>query len=84
MRTMLTMEALAPVLGAVALAAGAAAAAADFPNPLPVEPTLRVETLPAPIPAEFAFVDPYWPAFRKVDLLRALRDFSRRERRFGA
>ena len=34
--------------------------------------------------AEFAFVDPYWPAFRRVDLLRALRDFSRRERRFGA
>jgi short-chain Z-isoprenyl diphosphate synthase len=34
--------------------------------------------------AEFAFVDPYWPAFRKVDLLRALRDFTRRERRFGS
>lgn len=34
--------------------------------------------------AEFAFVDPYWPAFRKVDLLRALRDFTRRDRRFGA
>ncbi len=34
--------------------------------------------------AEFAFVDPYWPAFRRVDLLRALRDFSRRDRRFGA
>ena len=34
--------------------------------------------------AEFAFVDPYWPAFRRVDLLRALRDFTRRERRFGA
>ena len=34
--------------------------------------------------AEFAFVDPYWPAFRKVDLLRALRDFTRRNRRFGA
>ena len=34
--------------------------------------------------AEYAFVDPYWPAFRKVDLLRALRDFTRRERRFGA
>ncbi|MHB1905424.1 MAG: polyprenyl diphosphate synthase [Acidimicrobiales bacterium] len=33
--------------------------------------------------AEVAFVDPYWPAFRKVDLLRALRDFTRRERRFG-
>ena len=34
--------------------------------------------------AEYAFVDPYWPAFRKVDLLRALRDFTRRDRRFGA
>ncbi|HEV2428070.1 MAG TPA: polyprenyl diphosphate synthase [Acidimicrobiales bacterium] len=34
--------------------------------------------------AEFAFVDPYWPSFRRVDLLRALRDFTRRERRFGA
>ena len=34
--------------------------------------------------AEFAFVDPYWPAFRKVDLLRALRDFTRRDRRFGS
>jgi short-chain Z-isoprenyl diphosphate synthase len=34
--------------------------------------------------AEFAFVDPYWPAFRKIDLLRALRDFTRRDRRFGA
>jgi len=34
--------------------------------------------------AEFAFVDPYWPAFRRVDLLRALRDFTRRDRRFGA
>jgi short-chain Z-isoprenyl diphosphate synthase len=34
--------------------------------------------------AEFAFVDPYWPAFRRVDLLRALRDYARRQRRFGA
>jgi short-chain Z-isoprenyl diphosphate synthase len=34
--------------------------------------------------AEFAFVDPYWPAFRRVDLLRALRDYTRRHRRFGA
>ena len=33
--------------------------------------------------AEYAFVDVYWPAFRRVDLLRALRDFTRRERRFG-
>ena len=33
--------------------------------------------------AEFAFVDVYWPAFRRVDFLRELRDFGRRERRFG-
>jgi short-chain Z-isoprenyl diphosphate synthase len=33
--------------------------------------------------AEYVFVDPYWPAFRRVDFLRALRDFARRERRFG-
>lgn len=34
--------------------------------------------------AEYVFVDPFWPAFRKVDLLRALRDFVRRDRRLGA
>lgn len=34
--------------------------------------------------AEWVFVDPYWPAFRRIDLLRALRDYARRERRFGA
>ena len=33
--------------------------------------------------AECVFVDPYWPEFRRVDFLRALRDFARRERRFG-
>jgi len=33
--------------------------------------------------AEFAFVDVYWPDFRRVDFLRALRDYTRRERRFG-
>ncbi len=33
--------------------------------------------------AEYTFVDVYWPAFRRVDFLRALRDYSRRERRFG-
>ena len=33
--------------------------------------------------AEFAFVDVYWPAFRRVDFLRALRDYTRRDRRFG-
>ncbi len=33
--------------------------------------------------AEYSFVDVYWPAFRRVDFLRALRDFTRRDRRFG-
>jgi short-chain Z-isoprenyl diphosphate synthase len=33
--------------------------------------------------AECVFVDPYWPEFRRVDFLRALRDYARRERRFG-
>jgi len=33
--------------------------------------------------AEFAFVDVLWPEFRRVDFLRALREFTHRERRFG-
>ena len=33
--------------------------------------------------AEYSFVDVYWPAFRRVDFLRAMRDFTRRERRYG-
>ncbi len=33
--------------------------------------------------AECIFVDPYWPEFRRVDFLRALRDYVRRDRRFG-
>jgi short-chain Z-isoprenyl diphosphate synthase len=33
--------------------------------------------------AECVFVDAYWPAFRRVDFLRALRDYARRDRRFG-
>ncbi len=33
--------------------------------------------------SEFAFVDVFWPAFRRVDFLRSLRDYTRRERRFG-
>lgn len=32
---------------------------------------------------EFYFCDAYWPAFRHVDFLRALRAFSQRERRLG-
>jgi short-chain Z-isoprenyl diphosphate synthase len=34
--------------------------------------------------AELSFVGPYWPAFRRVDLLRALRDYTGRQRRFGS
>jgi len=33
--------------------------------------------------AEYSFVDVYWPAFRHIDFLRAMRDFSKRERRYG-
>lgn len=33
--------------------------------------------------AEYSFVDVYWPEFRRVDFLRALRDFTHAERRFG-
>lgn len=34
--------------------------------------------------SEFWFCDAYWPAFRKVDFLRALRDYANRHRRFGS
>jgi short-chain Z-isoprenyl diphosphate synthase len=34
--------------------------------------------------AELYFCDAYWPAFREIDFLRALRSFGARERRFGA
>jgi short-chain Z-isoprenyl diphosphate synthase len=33
--------------------------------------------------SEFHFADPYWPEFRRIDYLRALRDYQRRSRRFG-
>ena len=33
--------------------------------------------------SEFYFCEAYWPDFRKVDFLRALRAYSVRERRFG-
>jgi short-chain Z-isoprenyl diphosphate synthase len=33
--------------------------------------------------AEYAFVDVYWPEFRRVDFLRSLRDFTKRNRRYG-
>lgn len=33
--------------------------------------------------SEFYFCEAYWPDFRRVDFLRALRSYSMRERRFG-
>jgi tritrans,polycis-undecaprenyl-diphosphate synthase [geranylgeranyl-diphosphate specific] len=34
--------------------------------------------------SEFVFSDVYWPEFRRIDLLRAVRTYQRRRRRFGA
>jgi len=34
--------------------------------------------------SEFYFCEAYWPDFRRVDFLRALRAYARRERRFGS
>jgi short-chain Z-isoprenyl diphosphate synthase len=34
--------------------------------------------------SEFYFCEAYWPDFRRVDFLRALRAYAERERRFGA
>ena len=34
--------------------------------------------------SEFYFCDVHWPAFRKIDFLRAARAFQQRERRFGS
>ncbi|MEJ5293069.1 MAG: polyprenyl diphosphate synthase [Candidatus Methanosuratincola sp.] len=33
--------------------------------------------------SEFYFMDVYWPELRKIDLLRAIRTYQRRQRRFG-
>jgi undecaprenyl diphosphate synthase len=33
--------------------------------------------------SEFYFCDVQWPAFRKIDFLRAIRSYQRRHRRFG-
>lgn len=34
--------------------------------------------------SEFYFSDVFWPAFRKIDFLRAIRAYQQRRRRFGA
>ncbi|WP_455283833.1 undecaprenyl diphosphate synthase family protein, partial [[Eubacterium] cellulosolvens] len=33
--------------------------------------------------SEFCFLDVYWPEFRRIDLLRAVRTYQKRKRRFG-
>lgn len=33
--------------------------------------------------SEFYFCDVFWPSFRKIDLLRAIRSYQQRQRRFG-
>ena len=33
--------------------------------------------------SEFYFTDVYWPEFRELDFLRALRSFQQRQRRYG-
>ena len=62
----------------------------DLPNP---EPELIIRTsgeerisnffLWQSAYSEFVFQDVYWPAFRRIDLLRAIRTFQQRERRLG-
>ena len=34
--------------------------------------------------AELVFTDTLWPDFRREDLFEAIREYQRRERRFGA
>ena len=34
--------------------------------------------------SEFYFCEAYWPDFRRVDFLRAIRAYAQRERRYGA
>jgi len=34
--------------------------------------------------SEYYFCDAYWPSFRKIDFLRAIRSYQQRERRFGS
>ncbi|HVB05337.1 MAG TPA: polyprenyl diphosphate synthase [Acidimicrobiales bacterium] len=84
--TGLSGEALAEGIDAAALSAHLYTA--DLPDPDLVirtsgEARLSGFLLWQSAYAECVFVDPYWPAFRKVDFLRALRDYARRERRFG-
>ena len=33
--------------------------------------------------SELVFTDVFWPSFRKIDLMRAIRTYQRRTRRYG-
>jgi tritrans,polycis-undecaprenyl-diphosphate synthase [geranylgeranyl-diphosphate specific] len=33
--------------------------------------------------SELVFMDVFWPEFRKIDLMRAIRTYQRRKRRYG-
>jgi tritrans,polycis-undecaprenyl-diphosphate synthase [geranylgeranyl-diphosphate specific] len=33
--------------------------------------------------SELVFIDVFWPEFRKIDLMRAIRTYQRRKRRYG-
>ena len=33
--------------------------------------------------SELVFLDVFWPGFRKIDLMRAIRVFQKRKRRIG-
>ena len=57
-------------------------------RPRPGDPDLREQRLSGfllwqSVHSEFWFCDAYWPDFRRVDFLRALRDYAARHRRFG-
>ncbi len=49
------------------------------------ERRLRAELRREPLPHHIGLIlcDAYWPAFRKIDLLRAIRSYQQRQRRFG-
>ena len=42
-----------------------------------------VQFLLGKAPLQLYFCDAYWPAFREIDFLRALRSFAARQRRYG-
>jgi tritrans,polycis-undecaprenyl-diphosphate synthase [geranylgeranyl-diphosphate specific] len=61
---------------------------ADFPDPDLILRTSGEERISNVLLwqlayAELYFTDVYWPGFRKVDFMRAIRSYQLRQRRFG-